>query len=81
MPDKNSIDKFGALFRLVTPLLIAIVGFFSIKYLDSIDKNFDSIKTKFDTFLESYHVMDKRVDRLEYKVFGNQGNRYDGIEK
>lgn len=70
--NRSKIDEFGAIFRLITPILIGIVGFFSIRYLSSIDQNFQNINNKFDAFIESYHKMDKRVDRLEYRVFGDK---------
>lgn len=66
---KNKIDEFGSIFRFVTPLLIGVLGWTSVSFLSSIDYNFKSINKKFEVFLESYHAMDKRVDRLEYKVF------------
>lgn len=70
MMTKEKIDTLGAMFRFVTPILIAIVGFFTVNYLGDISRKFDKIENKFDTFLQSYHIIDKRVDQLEYKVFG-----------
>lgn len=70
MMTKEKVDVIGSMFRFITPLLIAICGWFTINYLSSIDSKFDKIETKFDTFVTSYHDMDKRVDKLEYKVFG-----------
>lgn len=68
---RDKVDQLGAMFRLITPVMIAIIGFFGVKYLNSIDTRFLSIDNKFDTFISTYHLMDKRVDRLEYKVFGS----------
>lgn len=70
--DKQSSVR-GEIFRLITPALITILGTISIMYLKSISLKFDQVDTKFDNFLEKYSQIDKRVDRLEYKVF-NQGD-------
>lgn len=69
---KEQIDTFGALFRIITPILLGIIGYVSTGYLKSIDGRFESIDAKFNTFIESYHIIDKRVDRLETKVFGEK---------
>lgn len=65
---REKIDVIGALFRFITPLLIAVCGWFTIQYLSDISKKFDKIDNKFDFFLESYNKMDKRVDRLEFRA-------------
>lgn len=69
MTDKtfSNFERFGVSFRLLTPILIGIVGYFTIQTLTSIDKKFEKIDLKFDSFLESYHDMDKRIDHLEYE--------------
>lgn len=69
---RDRIDLLGSIFRFITPMLIAICGWFTINYLSDISKKFDKIENKFDTFLASYHEIDKRVDKLEYKVFGDE---------
>jgi len=66
---REKIEEFGAIFRFLTPILIGAVGWISIQYLSSIDHKFQNIDDKFGTFLESYHKVDKRLDKLEYKVF------------
>ena len=70
---REKLEDFGSIFRFLTRVLIAVVGYISIQYLSSISNKFDNIDSKFSSFLESYHTMDKRVDKLEYKVF-NEGN-------
>lgn len=72
MMTRDRIDLLGSIFRFITPMLIAICGWFTINYLSDISKKFDKIENKFDTFLASYHEIDKRVDKLEYKVFGDE---------
>lgn len=67
---QEKINNIGEILRLITPLLIGIIGWFSISYLSSIDKKFTKIEDKFDNFITSYHLIDKRVDKLEYRVFG-----------
>lgn len=67
---KERIQEFGEIFRFVTPILIAIVGFVTISYLSSIDAHFKKIDDKFDTFIDTYHIVDKRLDRVETRVFG-----------
>lgn len=69
---KERLQIIGEVLRFITPLLIGIIGYVSIAYLSSIDKRFGVVDTKFDSFLVSYHDMDKRVDKLEYKVFGGK---------
>lgn len=67
---RNRIENLGVTFRFLTPILIAIVGYFTIQTLGSIDKKFEKVDIKFDMFLESYHEIDKRVDRIEWKMNG-----------
>jgi hypothetical protein len=67
---REKIEEFGMIFRFLTPILIGIVGWITIQYLSSIDHKFNSIDNKFSDFIESYHAVDKRIDKLEYKVFG-----------
>lgn len=73
MTTKEYMESNGPVFRLITPVLITILGTISILYLKTISIKFDRIDSKFDTVLESYHTLDKRVDILEYKFF-NQNN-------
>lgn len=70
MTVKDRIDAIGHVLRFVTPTVIAVFGWISVTYLSSIDRKFEQIDNKFDTFIQSYHIIDKRVDRLEYKVYG-----------
>lgn len=72
MQQRSKIDDFGIIFRFLTPMLIGVLGYISIQYLSSISKKFDSIDLKFDSFLISYHMIDKRLDKLEYKVLGEK---------
>lgn len=69
---RDKLDSIGSIFRLLTPLLIGVIGWITITYLSTITKKFETIDSKFDSFIESYHVMDKRIDKLEYKVFGTE---------
>lgn len=66
---KERLEEFGTIFRFLTPILIGIVGWITIQYLSSINSKFDNIDAKFSSFLESYHAIDKRVDKLEYRIF------------
>lgn len=66
---KERIEVLGEMFRFITPVLIAIVGYVSISYLSSIDRRFENINSKFDSAVISYHLMDKRIEKLEIKVF------------
>lgn len=66
------MDEFGAIFKFLTPIMLGIFGYISIQYLSSINRRFEIIDQKFDTFISTYHLIDKRVDRLEYKVFGTE---------
>lgn len=68
---REKIEGFASIFRFLTPILIAVLGYISIKYLSSIDDKFNNIDSKFSSFIISYHIMDKRIDRLEYKQFGS----------
>lgn len=68
---KEQIEKFGEIFRFITPILIAFVGWVTISYLSSIDSHFKKVDDKFDIFIETYHVVDKRLDRVETKLFGD----------
>lgn len=69
---KEKLESFSSIFRLITPILIAAIGWVTITYLSTITKKFEMIDSKFDVFLETYHTMDKRIDKLEYKVFGEK---------
>ncbi len=64
---RKNLENIGVSFRFLTPILIAIIGYFTIQTLNSIDTKFERIDIKFQSFLSSYHEMDKRVDRLEYR--------------
>ncbi len=66
---KTGIQFIGEILRFVTPVLIGVFGYISITYLSSIDKRFERIDSQFSAFMLSYHAMDKRIDRLEYKIF------------
>ncbi len=70
---KEDNIAIGSIFRLITPILIAVLGSISIMYLKSISLKFDKIDAKFDNFTEKYGIVDKRLDRLEYRIF-NEGN-------
>lgn len=78
MTDKafSNLEKFGVSFRFLTPVLIAVVGYFTVQTLNSIDNKFEKIDMKFETFIASYHEMDKRVDRLEQKTGKWTGKSY-----
>lgn len=67
--ERSRIDDFGSIFRFLTPIMLCIFGWISIQYLSLINIRFENIDKKFDNFLESYHIIDKRVDILEYEVF------------
>ena len=67
---RRNIEKIGVSFRFLTPVLIAIVGWFTVQTLNSIDRKFEKVDVKFETFLQSYHSIDKRVDILEYRING-----------
>lgn len=66
---KERVEIVGQMLRWITPTMMAVIGFAGVHYLNSIDTKFSSIDQKFNTFIATYHEMDKRVDRLEYKVF------------
>ena len=66
---RDKIEEFGSIFRFLTPILITILGWISIQHLSSISHKFDNIDSKFNTFIETYHNLDKRVLHLEDKVF------------
>lgn len=65
MMTRERVQIIGEMLRWVTPLLIAIVGYVSITYLSSIDRKFQNIDNKFDSFIISYHAMDMRITRME----------------
>lgn len=67
---RRNIENIGVSFRFLTPVLIAIVGWFTVQTLNSIDSKFEKVDVKFETFLQSYHSIDKRVDILEYRING-----------
>lgn len=75
---RSKIDDFGSIFRFLTPIMLAIFGYISVQYLSLINQRFEKIDGKFDTFIESYRLIDKRIDKLEWRVFGsndfNRGN-------
>lgn len=73
--ERSRIEEFGSILRFLTPIMLAVIGYTSIQYLAAIDRKFENIDNKFNKFMESYHFMDKRVDRLEYRVFGEQAIR------
>ena len=77
MLSKDQINAISEMLRWITPTAIAVFGFISVSYLGSIDKRFEQIDSKFNTFLDSYHAIEKRVNKLEYRVFGQQ----DGGQK
>ena len=76
---RSKIEDFGAIFRFLTPILITIIGYITLHYLADINKRFEKIDNKFDVFIETYHIIDKRIDRLEYKVFGERVEQYSSI--
>lgn len=55
--------------------MLAVFGYISITYLSSINRRFEKIDDKFDTFINTYRLIDKRVDRLEYTVFGDKKHK------
>lgn len=66
---REKLEEFGTLLRFLTPILIAVIGWISIQYLSAINRKFDNIDYKFETFMQIYHNLDKRVLHLEDKVF------------
>ena len=73
---RSKIDDFGSIFRFLTPIMLAIFGFISTAYLSSINQRFEKIDEKFNMFIQTYHLIDKRVDRLERKVFGSKEREF-----
>lgn len=67
---ENNIERLSITFRFLTPILIGIVGWFIVYYLGNIDKRFAGVDSKLETFVKTYHVVDKRLDRLEVRNFG-----------
>lgn len=65
---KEKIEEVGLTFRFLTPILIGIVGYMTVSLLGEINKKFEKIDVKFDVLIETQNSMDKRVDRLEYRI-------------
>lgn len=64
-----SVNNFGTIFRFITPIMIVIFGWIGSAYLNNLDKHFERMDNKFDTFMEKVAKADKRLDKLEYVVF------------
>lgn len=73
MMTTDKVDGYGKIFRFLTPLLIGFFGWVTVAYLANIDRKFEKIDTKFDSFIDFYHQIDKRVQKLEDRVFGYAG--------
>lgn len=76
MLSKDSADGLGKVFRFVTPALILLLGWMLQTFYVSMDRRFERWDTRMDSFIEQNHLLDRRVDKVEYKVFGlgNGGN-------
>lgn len=68
---REKIEEIGSMLRLITPALIAIIGTMIVVNLGEINKKFDSLNNRFDSFLVAQSSIDKRVLRLEYKIYGD----------
>jgi len=64
-----SVNNFGTIFRFITPIMIVLFGWIGSTYLNSLDKKFEKMDSKFDVFLEKITSADKRLDKLEYVIF------------
>jgi len=71
----SRLSRFDSFMRGLNTMLLGVLGWVSIQYLSSINQNFKNIEGKFEKFFEMAVKMDKRVDRLEYKVFDNKDLR------
>lgn len=71
---QQKTEIFATLFRSLTMLLIGVIGWISVTYLQSIDSRFQRMDDKFNIFMENQHLIDKRMVRVEDRVFdGNKG--------
>lgn len=52
-------------FKWITPILIAVIGYFINHYLSSIDKNINDIRTEQKKFIEKVeHYVEKNDDKV-----------------
>lgn len=74
-------DSQAPIFKFLTPILIGTIGTITVMYLSFISSNFERMNVKFDSFLDKFSVMDKRVDRLEYRVYDDKNNNGGVVNK
>jgi hypothetical protein len=67
---EQRIERISITFRFLTFVLIGVVGWFIVHYLGNIDTKFEKVDNKLDMFVKTYHTVDKRLDRLEVRNFG-----------
>lgn len=67
---EDQSSGYGKIFRLITPILILILGWMIQSFYNGMDRRFEKWDTKMDSFILENHLIDRRVDKLEYKVFG-----------
>lgn len=81
MLSNDRSSGFGKIFRFITPVLILYVAWTGNKFFEFAGEQIRDMKTDIKTFMQTQANTDKRVDRLEWKVFGvrNEGN-FKGAE-
>lgn len=63
---RDSADNIKlVVWSFLTPFLIAIVGFLTVRTLNSIDEKFEKFEQKMDRFMVISYDIQVRVQRLE----------------
>jgi hypothetical protein len=78
MTRSEKIQDVGQLLRFVTPILLAVVGFFAIEKLNHIDqtlelqsKQMQQLRIKvvsFENYVESFRRHDRRISEHETRI-------------
>lgn len=63
-----SVNNVGNIFRFITPIMIIVFGWIGQQYFSNLEKHFDKMDIKLDSFTEKLSQEEKRLDKLEYIV-------------
>jgi hypothetical protein len=63
--NRDKLNSYGALFRFITPIMIAIIGWFTITLINDVKVDVRDMKVSFNNHLQHHQTMEiKMSERL-----------------
>lgn len=78
---KEKVEYYAPILRLITPVLVASLSFFIIRYISQIDKNIDEIKWDMREFRVAFETHNGIAQRLTWQLENRLKRLEDLIDK